>query len=102
MLAAEQGVKVHTIAMGPRDLSNADGERDAVDAETLRAISELSGGEFFRARTTDDLQKVADAIDALEAIPADGPAALVYRPLWPWPAGLAALLTLGLLVRPRQ
>ena len=102
ILAAEQGVRVHTIAMGPRDQSDAGSERDVVDAATLRAISELSGGNFFRAKTTEDLQAVADAIDALEAIPADGPAALIYRPLWPWPAGLAALLTLGLMVRPRQ
>ena len=101
-LAQELGVRVHTIAMGPRDLSNADGERDAVDADTLKAIADLSGGGYFRAKTTADLQAVADAIDQLEAIPSDGPAALVYRPLWPWPAGLAALLALGLVLGPRR
>jgi Ca-activated chloride channel family protein len=82
--------------MGPRDLSNADGERDAVDAETLNAIAELSGGEYFRVKTTADLVAVAEAIDALESIPAQGPQALVHRPLWVWPAGLAALLSLAL------
>ena len=102
VLAQELGVRVHTIAMGPRDLSNADGERDAVDADTLKAIADLSGGGYFRAKTTADLQAVADAIDQLEAIPSDGPAALVYRPLWPWPAGLAALLALGLVLGPRR
>lgn len=95
-LARDLGVRVHTIAMGPRDLTNADGERDAVDAETLNAIAELSGGEFFRVKTTEDLIAVTEAIDRLEAIPADGPSALVHRPLWVWPAGFAALLVIGL------
>lgn len=95
-LARDLGVRVHTIAMGPRDLSSADGERDAVDAKTLNAIAELSGGEYFRVKTTEDLVAVTEAIDRLEAIPADGPSALVHHPLWVWPAGLAALLTIGL------
>ena len=99
LLAQKQGVRVHTIAMGPRDLETADGERDAVDTETLRAISDLSGGRYFRAKTTDDLHAVIEAIDRLEAIPANGPAALIYQPLWIWPAGLAVLISLGYLLR---
>ena len=97
-LARDMGVRVHTIAMGPRDLANADGERDAVDTETLNAIAELSGGEYFRVKTTDDLVAVTNAIDRLESLPADGPRALVHRPLWIWPAGLAVLLSLGLVL----
>ncbi|MFK7944671.1 MAG: VWA domain-containing protein [Paracoccaceae bacterium] len=97
-LARDLGVRVHTIAMGPRDLANADGERDAVDAVTLKAIAELSGGTYFRAQTTEDLVAVTEAIDRLEANPGTGPAALVYKPLWLWPAGLAMLVTLGLIL----
>ncbi len=97
-LAREIGVRVHTIAMGPRDLSNADGERDAVDAETLNAIAELSGGEYFRVKTTADLVAVTEAIDKLESIPTEGPSALVHRPLWAWPAGLAVVLTFALVL----
>lgn len=96
-LARDLGIRIHTIAMGPRDLSNADGERDAVDAETLNAIAELSGGVAFRVRTTDDLLAVTEEIDALEAIPEDGPSALTHRPLWIWPAILAVGLTAVLL-----
>ena len=102
LLAQQQGVRVHTIAMGPRDLENADGERDAVDTETLRAIADLSGGQYFRAKTTGDLKTVADEIDELEAIPSDGPSALMYRPLWMWPAALAVLLSLGLTLGSRR
>ncbi|WP_282062270.1 VWA domain-containing protein [Roseobacter litoralis] len=95
-LAAQMGVRVHTIALGPKDLSTADpGERGVVDAATLRAISEISGGESFRVRTTEDLVAVGEALDALEATDSDGLAAEVFHDYWMWPAGLAALLGLG-------
>lgn len=98
-LAADLGIKIHTIAMGPRDLETADGERDAVDAKTLAAIAQASGGETFRVRNTEDLLAVTRAIDRLEGDLADGPSALVWHPLWPWPAGLAVLLSLALIWR---
>ena len=95
-LAAQMGVRVHTIALGPKDLSTADpGERGVVDAATLRAISEISGGETFRVRTTEDLVAVGQALDALEATDSDGLAAEVFHDYWMWPAALAALLGLG-------
>ncbi|MEM8956957.1 MAG: VWA domain-containing protein [Pseudomonadota bacterium] len=99
-LAAAMGVRVHTIALGPKDLTTAeDGERGVVDAATLRAISQISGGESFRVRTTDDLVAVAEALDRLEATEGDGLSAEVFHEFWPWPAGLAALLGLLFLWR---
>lgn len=98
-LAADLGVRVHTIAFGPRDLANAEGERDAVDAVTLEAIAKISGGAYFRVRTTEDMLRVAGEIDRLEANDTDGPSALLHRELWIWPALLAVLLTAGLLIR---
>lgn len=96
-LAAEMGVRVHTIALGPKDLETAEkGERGVVDAATLRVIAQVSGGESFRVRTTDDLLAVTQALDRLEATDSDGLAAEVFREYWPWPAGLAALLCIGL------
>lgn len=96
-LAAQMGVRVHTIALGPKDLSSAEvGERGVVDAATLRAISQISGGESFRVKTTEDLVAVTDALDRLEAIESQGLAAEVFRDYWVWPAGFAALLSLGL------
>lgn len=96
-LAASQGIRVHTIALGPKDLSTAElGERGVVDAATLRAISEISGGESFRVKTTDDLAAVAEALDRLEATDSDGLAAEVFRDYWVWPAGLAVCLGLWL------
>lgn len=98
-LAGEMGVRVHTIALGPHALGEVGAGRDSVDAATLEAIAELSGGETFRVRTMEDLEAVADAIDTLETLETDGPAALLRRELWPWPAALALLLTIGVAVR---
>ncbi|MFA3916355.1 VWA domain-containing protein [Ruegeria hyattellae] len=92
-LAAAMGVRVHTIALGPKDLDSAEaGERGVVDATTLRAIAQVSGGESFRVKTTDDLVAVAEALDRLEATDSDGLAAEIYRDFWPWPAALAVVL----------
>lgn len=102
-LAAEMGVRVHTIALGPKDLTTAEeGERGVVDAATLQAISDLSGGESFRVRTTEDLVAVTEALDRLEATDSDGLAAEVFRELWVWPATLGALLALGMAWREGQ
>ena len=99
-LAADLGVRVHTIAMGPKDLSTAEeGERGVVDAATLRAISDLSGGTSFRVKTTEDLIAVADALDRLEANDSDGLAAEVFREFWLYPAAIALVLSLLLVWR---
>lgn len=94
-LAANMGVRVHTIALGPKDLESAEvGERGVVDATTLRAIAQVSGGESFRVKTTDDLVAVTQALDRLEATDSAGLSAEIYRDYWVWPAALAAALAL--------
>ncbi len=94
-LAAGMGVRVHTIALGPKDLTDSDpGENGVVDAATLRAVSELSGGTTFRVRTTEDLVAVMEALDRLEASDSDGLSAEVFAEFWIWPAALAGMLCL--------
>lgn len=99
-LAAAMGVRTHTIALGPEDFESAgEGARGAVDAVTLQAISDLSGGESFRVRTTEDLVAVTEALDRLEATDSDGLSAEIYRDYWTWPATLAGALALLLVWR---
>jgi Ca-activated chloride channel family protein len=90
-LASEMGVRVHTIAMGPRDLSDANGNPDVVDVETLKSIAEASGGRAFRVRTTEDLELAVKSLDEIEPTRTLAPPAPIWRELWPWPAGLAFL-----------
>ena len=100
-LAKALGIKVYTIALGPRDMADADGEQDVVDTETLRDMAQASGGEAFRVRTTEDLVRVAEAIDRLEGGRALAPPLPLRRDLWPWPAALA-LLSAALLLASRR
>ncbi|TXM89965.1 VWA domain-containing protein, partial [Methylobacterium sp. WL122] len=100
-LAKELGIKVYTIALGPRDMADADGEQDVVDTETLREMAEITGGKAFRVKTTDDLVAVADAIDTLEGGRAKAPPVPLRRDLWPWPAALAFACA-GLLLASRR
>ncbi len=99
-LAAESGVRVHTIALGPDDLEERPASRDAVDIATLRAIAETSGGQTWRVRNMDDLTAMAADLDRLEPNPSGRPPLIEHRPLWPWPAALA--LALGLAVAWRR
>lgn len=90
-LAGDMNVRIHTIAFGPKDLENTPNERGVVDAITLGAVADLSGGELFRVRTTEDLRAVIEAINKLEPVARAGLAAEVYKDLWTWPAILAGL-----------
>ncbi|MCJ2095071.1 VWA domain-containing protein [Methylobacterium sp. J-072] len=100
-LAKELGIKIYTIALGPRDMADADGEQDVVDTETLRDMAQASGGEAFRVRTTEDLVRVADAIDRLEGGRALAPPLPLRRDFWPWPAALALAAAAALLATRR-
>ena len=97
-LAAALSVRVHTIAMGPQDLLEGGiAQKGGVDSDTLKAIARISGGTFFRVKTTADLEDVARDIDRLEGSDRIGPTAEYYRDLWFWPALLAFCAALGIL-----
>ncbi|TRW97313.1 VWA domain-containing protein [Paracoccus sp. M683] len=98
-LAAEKGVRVHTIALGPDDLESQPRARDAVDAQTLREVAEASQGASFRVRNMADLLAMAHTLDRLEPGSSQRPPLRFWRDLWVWPAGLAALCLLILAAR---
>lgn len=100
-LAANHGIRIHTIALGPEDLETRPAARDAVDLATLRAIAEASGGQTFRVRSMDDLQRMAEELDRIEPNPSLRPPIARASALWIWPAGLALIMSMliGLWVR---
>ena len=98
-LASDMGVRVHTIAMGPKDRESAPKERGTVDTRTLADIATMTGGQMFRVKTTADRVDVMAAIDALEPTARAGLAADTFRDLWVYPAILAGLLCLFLAYR---
>ncbi len=99
-LAAQEGLKIYTIGIGADEMVVRDffGARRInpsadLDEKTLKQIAEKTGGRYFRARDTAELEKIYALLDQLEPIQEDN---LVFRPtkaLYPWPLGMAFLLS---------
>jgi len=70
-LAAKKGLKIHTIGIGNR------GSRE-LDEATLKQVARITGGQYFRAYSTDDLQKIYALLDQLEPVEKDVKS---YRPI---------------------
>lgn len=64
-LAADAGVKVYTIGLG-QDMRDMFGMVHRPDFGLIEFIARKTGGQFFRARTADDLADVYAEIDRLE------------------------------------
>lgn len=100
-LARSLGIRVHTIALGLHDMRNPEGDPDAVDMDTLKAIAEESGGTAFRVRTTEDLEQVSRSIEQLESGWDVAPPTIVRKELWIYPAGFAFFAMVASLVLKR-
>jgi len=61
-MAAERGVRVHTVAFGSKDgapISIGGWSFYAmVDEETLKQVAKITGGQFFQASSGDELKKI--------------------------------------------
>jgi len=82
-LAAELNINIHTIAMasdleatGYQTSPSAD-----LDEDTLQSIAKQSGGSFFRARTTSELQAIYAEIEKLESAETKAPQILLQHDL---------------------
>lgn len=104
-LAGNQGLKIYTIGIGADEMviSSFFGSRMVnpsadLDETTLREVAQQTGGRYFRARNTADLEKIYQLIDTLEPVEHE---AKIFRPrhaLFYWPLGFAAFLAGILLV----
>jgi Ca-activated chloride channel family protein len=102
-LAASAGLRIYTIGIGADEMVIRDffGSRKVnpsqdLDEPTMRGIAEKTGGRYFRARDTAELEEIYRLLDQLEPVERDK---RYYRPqteLYPWPLG-AALVIAGIL-----
>ena len=69
-LARDLNVKIYTLAIGSESgriqSGNFPSPTQEFDTETLKRVAEITEGEFYRAQTTESIEKAFDSIDQLE------------------------------------
>ncbi len=103
-LAAQEKIRIYTIGVGAdsRVVRDLFGRKRAIssdiDEETLQAISDKTGGRYYRARDVESLLQIYSLLDEIEPIADD---VEIYRPvneLYFKPLAAALLLSLLLAV----
>jgi Ca-activated chloride channel family protein len=101
-IAAQAGVRIYAIAIGsgPVGVRSPFGtllQRGTdIDPETLQAIAATTGGRYFEATDAAQLENVYATLDRLEPSVRDSRSYRPMKPLFPWPAAMALLITIGL------
>ncbi len=97
-LAADNHLKIYTIGIGADEMiirsffgSRKVNPSSDLDEKTLKAIAEKTGGRYFRARNTEELNKIYQLLDELEPVEKDKQ---YFRPkteLYHWPLAIALM-----------
>lgn len=98
-LAAENHLKIYTIGIGADEMivqtwfgARKFNPSQDLDEKTLTEIAEKTGGKYFRARNTEELNKIYQLLDQLEPVEKDKQ---YFRPraeLYFWPLALALII----------
>ncbi len=104
-LAKELGMTIYTIGIGADRLTVETffGRRTVnpsadLDEKTLSAIAKLTGGRYFRARDTREMEKIYALIDRFEPVVDQDKTLRPVRELFFWPLGAALLLAFVILL----
>ena len=99
-LAAEYNIKIYTIGAGTnQSYTRIPGRgliRNEIDEETLKHISSVTGGKFFRATNVKALESIYAEIDELERSEIDVKEFTQYKELYGWFLIPAFILGLGM------
>lgn len=104
-IAAAEQIKIYTIGVGAREMAVAGpfgslfGKRTVnpsadLDEELLQHIAESSGGSYFRAYDTQELQQIYALLDQIEPIEQEAETFIPVRSLFIWPLSLFLLLSM--------
>jgi len=105
-LAAKQNLKIYTIGIGAasREVGSfffkQTVQNNEIDEKTLTEIAELTGGQYFRAHNTKELNKIYALIDQLEPVERETQSFRPVMSLYMWPLITALLLSLCILLLP--
>jgi len=100
-LAAQEGIRIYTIGFGADEMvvpgflfQRTVNPSAELDVETLTQIAQLTGGIFQRARSSQELQSIYEALDELEPIEQDLETYRPVRSLFWYPLAFTLILTL--------
>ncbi len=103
-IAKQNGIKVYTIGLGGGQIvmNTYFGQRlvntsEDLDTDALKQIANMTGGKFFRAQNSSDLEKVYEAIDKIEPVESDKTVVRPITYLYPCTLGAALLLSFVLI-----
>jgi Ca-activated chloride channel homolog len=98
-LARAEGMRIHVVGVGgdgmrPGMLGMMLPAVDEIDEPAMTRIAEITGGRYFRARSTQELAAIYAELDRLEPAAQAGERLRPRRELYAWPLAGAVLLAL--------
>ncbi|MCK4710016.1 MAG: VWA domain-containing protein, partial [Gammaproteobacteria bacterium] len=100
-LAANHGLKIYTIGIGADEMVRESffgkqriNPSQDLDEKTLTAIAEQTGGQYFRARDTEELAEIYRLLDELEPVEVDTQTLRPEKALFMWPLAIALILAM--------
>ena len=98
-VASGSGIRIHTIGVGADpDFGGLNvpfgSQRSELDERTLRVISNVTGGQYFRARNQQELANIYDEIDRLEPTEKGQQEFRPLDELFAWPLGVALVISM--------
>ncbi|GAB3290699.1 vWA domain-containing protein [Pseudidiomarina andamanensis] len=109
-LAKYYDVKIYTIGVGAEEIvvdgffgqRRVNPSRD-LDENMLRQLADETGGEYFRARSTEELERIYTELDTYEPVQGENQLRRPQTALYHWPLGLAwIMLALAILQTTRR
>ena len=100
-LARSMGMRIYTIGLGPNEQTATNDDPESVDFEALESYAKIGGGESFRARSGDDLEAAARAIEKLMVGQTVAPPTVIHADLWFYPGALFMLLSAAMVATRR-
>lgn len=107
LIAKEMGVKIYTIGVGADEMmepsffgSQMFNPSADLDEALLTKIANETGGQYFRAKTTQDMQRIYQQLDQLEPVESTKEMLRPIKELFYYPLGVTLiLLALGFWVK---
>jgi Ca-activated chloride channel family protein len=104
-LAARENMKIYTIGIGADEMivRSIFGSRRVnpsadLDEKTLSAIAEKTGGRYFRARDTEQLEQIYALLDELEPVEKDVQRFRPQTALFYWPLAMGLILMFAVIL----